>query len=129
MLSLIWTEITDNIWKARNDLVHHGNNLTKMAEESRIDKRLIWYHTNKQEVLARVDYGLTTYDTDALHTMTLTSKRERIRQLDVAKSAFDIEKSMRDKGQHTITRFLVPKHSQGEATTDDNNNIGPHRAD
>ena len=117
LINFIWTDITGSIWKARNDLVHHGNNLTKLADESRIDERLIWYHTNKQEVLARVDYGLTAYDIDTLHTMTLTSKRERVRQLDVAKSAFDIEKSLSDKGQHTISRFLVPKQSKGENTT------------
>ena len=56
-----------------------------------------------------VDYGLTAYDIDALHTLMLESKRERLRQLQVAKAAFDIEKTMAGKGQHTIRRISPQK--------------------
>ena len=116
LIYFIWIEITDSLWKARNDIVHHGNNLNRQADESRIDRSLIWYHTNKQEVLARVDYGLVAYDIEALHTLTLASKRERLRQLDTAKSAFDIEKSIRATGQHTITKFLLPKQPRHDSS-------------
>lgn len=42
LLFFIWIEITLKIWATRNDIVHHGNNLTKQAEESRTDRQLRW---------------------------------------------------------------------------------------
>ena len=40
---IMWTEIVDKVWKARNDIVHRGNNLNRQADESRIDRELRWY--------------------------------------------------------------------------------------
>ena len=34
---VMWTEIVDKIWRARNDIVHRSNNLNRQADESRID--------------------------------------------------------------------------------------------
>jgi hypothetical protein len=119
----IWTEVTDTIWRTRNDIVHHGTNLNRLQDESRIDRSLIWFQRNKREALARTDYGLTTYDIDALHILTLASKRERLRQLQVAKAAFDIEKTMAGKGQHTITRYFTTKTTSSTQATDDDPQI------
>ena len=111
------------MWRTRNDIVHHGTNLNRLQDESRIDRSLIWFQRNQREALARTDYGLTTYDIDALHILTLASKRERLRQLQVAKAAFDIEKTMAGKGQHTITRYFTTKTTSSTQATDDDPQI------
>ena len=64
--------------------MHHSNNLTWQADKSRLDSQLLWYKHNRQEVLSRLDYRLVLYDAEALHTLTIASKRERVRQLDIA---------------------------------------------
>jgi len=128
LIYIIWTEVTNNIWIARNDIVHHGNNLNRQRDESRIDRSLIWYQRNKREALARVDYGLTAYDIDALHTLTLASKRERLRQLRVAKAAFDIEKTMAGKGQHTITWYFTTKITDSKQATENDPQISSNKA-
>ena len=58
-------------------------------------------------MLARTDYGMVRFDIEAIHTMTLASKRERLRQLEVAEATYAIEKQARDAGQQIITRFFV----------------------
>ena len=113
----IWTEVTNSIWTARNEIVHYGNNLSRQADESRIDRRLTWFYLNHREVLAHTDYRLVRFDIEALHTMTLASKRERLRQLEVAEATYKIEKQARDAGQQIITRFFVSKKIREEGIT------------
>lgn len=115
-LFFLWTEVTLKIWDARNDIVHHGNNLTRQADESRVDRTLRWYKFNHQDVLARTDFRLTNYNPDELHIMTLATKKERVRQLEIAKTAHTLECRARAKGLHTITRFLIrkPEVQQGD---------------
>ena len=55
---IMWTEIVDKVWKARNDIVHRSNNLNRQADESRIDRDLRWYGNHYQDVLARQDFKL-----------------------------------------------------------------------
>jgi hypothetical protein len=33
LIYFIWTEVVDTIWKLRNSIVHHRNNLNRQAEE------------------------------------------------------------------------------------------------
>ena len=113
-LFIIWTEIVDTIWRARNDIVHHSNNLNRQADASRIDRCLRWYGNHYRDVLARQDFKLVDYGIDDLYVMTLASKRERLRQLDLAKKAHDIEINVRAGGQNAITQYFAPK---GEVQT------------
>lgn len=48
--------------------------------------------------------------------MTLATKKERVRQLEIAKMAHTLECRARAKGLHTITRFLIrkPEIQQGD---------------
>lgn len=121
----LWIEVTNSIWKARNEVVHHSNNLTRQVDESRLDRLLLWYKHNRQEALSRLDYRLVSYDVDTLHTLTLASKRERVRQLDIAKTSYELEQKLRDQGQQMITRYFIStnlasdSNSQTEVTATD----------
>ena len=103
---IMWTEIVDKIWRARNDIVHHGDNLNRQADKSRIDGSLRWYKDHHRDVLARQDYKLTEYEPEELHVMNLATKRERLQQLDIAKKAFAIENQMRARGQNTLKKYF-----------------------
>lgn len=117
-LFFIWTEVTLKIWEARNDIVHRGNNLTRQADESRVDRQQGWYKFNHQDALARTDFRLTNYNPDELHLMTLATKKERVRQLEIARKAHALECAARAKGQHTITRFLTRHQPDTQAGED-----------
>lgn len=117
LLYFIWFEITDVMWRARNDIVHHGNNLTRQADESRIDRQLIWFKDNHTMTIARTDFRLASYDVDSLHTLTLQSKRERLRQLNVAKAAFELEQKITAQGQQMITHYFTARHTQTIGTS------------
>jgi hypothetical protein len=47
------------------------------------------------------------YDAEALHTLTIASKRERVQQLDIATASFELEQTLRDQGQQIITRYFI----------------------
>ena len=113
----VWVDSTDAIWRARNDIVHHGNNLNRQADESRIDRRLRWFKFNHQDVLARTDFHLTHYNPDELHVMPLAIKRERLRQLDIAQKAYALECKLKDAGLQKITRYFKTKQSMTETST------------
>ena len=103
---MMWTEIVDKIWRARNEIVHHGNNLNRQVDESHIDRRLRWYKDHHQDILAHQDFNLTAYDLCELHILTLASKREHLRQLDIAKKRYSIETQLWAKGQRVITQYF-----------------------
>lgn len=121
LVLFIWTDVTNAIWTERNDIVHHGNNLNRQADESRVDRRLTWYKMNCQEVLARTDFRLTSFDLESLHTMPLPIKRERLRQLDIAKAAHELECKLQVKGQQMITRFFISSKLKEDGVLHDEN--------
>ena len=90
----------------------------RQADESRVDRQQGWYKFNHQDALARTDFRLTNYDLDELHLMTLATKKERVRQLEIARKAPALECAARAKGQHTITRLLTRHQPDTQAGED-----------
>ncbi len=58
LMPFIWTDITDALWRAWNELVHHPRNLTDLATDDELADQLLWYSTHHQDVLAPSDYLL-----------------------------------------------------------------------
>ena len=63
---------------------------------------------HKQDLLAYCDQGLADIDLSTLHRMKRKTKRAWVHHLDIARKAFDNERTQVANGQSVITRFLVP---------------------
>jgi hypothetical protein len=104
---LVWDYWAFPIWKTRNDILHGPNNKYTMAENNNLSERILWYVENKAYVLAQGDQFMASIDVSRLHKMRRETKKAWVKHLDKLRSAFDIEKATRAKGQNAITQYLV----------------------
>jgi len=108
MIFFLWVEVTDSIWRVRNELVHKTKNLNDMAQEGIINDQLRWYLSNYRTALSRHDYKLLNrINVEELDLIPLRTKRQWIHHLKIAQQAFDIEKSTLEPGQQLLTRYFT----------------------
>ena len=107
MILFLWFDVTDALWRVRNDIVHHSQNLNELAQEGMLDDQLKWYLSHYRTVLSRHDYKTATrYTVDDLDAIPLRTKRQWIHHLEVARTAFDQEKITLAPGQQLLTNYF-----------------------
>ena len=106
LLSLVWTEVFEQLWLQRCEILHERQNQYRIAEDDQLARRLIWYIQHKREVLSIYDQPLARFDTSSIHRMRPYQRREWIRHLDIAKAAYEKEKFQLERNQPVITRYL-----------------------
>ena len=100
MISFLWFDVTDALRRVQNNIVHQSQNLIELAQEGMLDNQLRWYLSNYRTVLSRHDYKLATrFTVEGLVAMPLRMKRQWIHHLEVARKAFDLEKTILAPGQ------------------------------
>lgn len=111
LIHFLLNDLTDNLWWKRNNLVHRTQNLTDLATEASLDNRLLWYTSNKYDLLLTAsDHHLAWFTADTLLTMTLRSKKAWVKHLQAAEAAFALEKThCPSSWQRRITDFFVTK--------------------
>ncbi len=68
---------------------------------------LHWYLSNYRTMLSRYDYKLASrFTAEDLGTMTMRTKRQWIHHLDVARTAYDLEKATVAPGQQLLTKYF-----------------------
>jgi len=107
LIKFLLDDFTDSLWRTRNDLVHRAQNLTDLATEASIDERLLWYTSNKHDLLATTDHHLARFTEDTLLTMSLRTKKAWMKHLQAAEAAYTLEKAQCPSGQRLITDFFT----------------------
>ncbi|KAL3762232.1 hypothetical protein ACHAWU_004770 [Discostella pseudostelligera] len=107
LIKFLLNDFTDSLWRTRNDLVHRAQNLTDLATEASIDERLLWYTSNKHDLLATTDHHLARFTEDTLLTMSLRTKKAWMKHLQAAEAAYTLEKAQCPSGQRLITDFFT----------------------
>ncbi len=107
LIWFLWHDFVTPIWKVRNDLLHCSQNMTISATEAKLDERLCWFLDNKHTALSRMDLFLTRYSREDLPSLTLNTKKEWVRHLEHAKTAWDIERLQANKGQTVLTKIFT----------------------
>lgn len=107
LIYFIWNDITDTLWRTRNELVHHTHNLTDLATEDDLAARLTWYLGNYRDVLAPSDHHLVRFNTQDIQTWSLPIRKEWLQHLMAADAAFTLERNLRPPGQPLITDYFT----------------------
>lgn len=107
IIRFLWNDLIRPIWDTRNQILHRSTNLATSTLASRLDERLQWFLHNKLTALSRADQFLVHYLSTDIPTMTTPSKRERVRHLEVAQNAWEIERLQRQRGQTVLTSFFT----------------------
>ena len=67
LLTLLWDDICEPIWKARCNIKHNTKNISSLDEMSSLADKPMWYHQHQDEVLDYchrflVDYTLSNVE-------------------------------------------------------------------
>ena len=103
---MLWIEWVEPIWHTRNDILHGGHNNTNDAESQRLADRLLWYRSHRENLLAHHDQSLARFDLTSIQKMRRGTRRECVRQLDIARVAYEKEKFQIGQGQSTLHRYF-----------------------
>jgi hypothetical protein len=68
-----------------------------------------WYLANHSRVLSHNDRQLINFINDDLPSIPIHAKKEWVRQLDVAKAAWDMERLQIRSGQTVLTNYFQPQ--------------------
>ena len=109
LIHTLWIDITDSLWRTRNDITHNGVNLHTLAQERETDAKLQWYLTHFREVLSRNDYSLIDHLLlSPLDNLSLRIKQQWLYHLEAAKAAYAASLSQPVNGQRLLTQYFRP---------------------
>jgi len=107
LIYFLWFDMTDSLWRVRNEIVHKAHNLNQLAQEADIDDRIRWYLSNYRGVLSHHDYRLITrLSSTPLEVTPLRTKQQWLYHLETARKAFDNEKLTLAPGQRLLTHYF-----------------------
>ena len=106
LLRILWDHLIDPLWTTRNDILHRHTNYISEGLHAELGDRLAWYTRHKDE-LSRRDQSLANHTPSQIEAMTTSQRREWIRHLDVARSAWAKERTIIEKGQRLITQYFT----------------------
>ena len=105
VLSIIWLDFTDQIWRARNDIAHHKESLARQAEDETWRTQLEWFLTHPESISPN-DQWLLNFTKEGIALMTSYIRKRLVRNLEKVRNVFANELSLRSKGQQVITKFF-----------------------
>jgi len=107
LIYFIWNDITDTLWRTRNELVHHTHNLTDLATGDDLADKLTWYLGHYRDVLTPSGHHLVNFTAQDIQTWPLPTRKEWLQHLMAAEAAFTLERNLRPPGQPLITDYFT----------------------
>jgi hypothetical protein len=105
VLSTLWLDFTDQIWRARNDIAHKKESLSRQAEEETRKTQLEWFLTHPQSI-APNDQWLLNFTAEGISQMSGNIRKRLVKNLERVQKVFANELSLRCKGQKVITQYF-----------------------
>ena len=91
---MMWMDVVEHFWTVRNDILHHQKKFDEIEEE-RMAQRILWYVKNKHNIMSVHDQFLARFDETQVNSMKRAQKREWLRHFDVAREAYNKDKTQR----------------------------------
>lgn len=105
VLSTLWLDFTDQLWRARNDVAHKKESFARQAEDAQWKTQLEWFLTHPEHIAPR-DQWLLNFTTEAIEQMTSLVRKRLVTNLETVRKAYVNELTLRSKGQRVITQFF-----------------------
>jgi hypothetical protein len=105
VLSTLWLDFTDQLWRARNDVAHKKESFARQAEDAQWKTQLEWFLTHPEHIAPK-DQWLLNFTTEAIEQMTSLVRKQLVTNLETVRKAYVNELTLRSKGQRVITQFF-----------------------
>ena len=106
VLSLLWDNVCEKMWKTRCNIKHSPNNKATPHELQQLQDKLIWYLRHQDEVLDYRHRFLAQYTTEDVSRWSRATRKAKLESLNNASQYYKTECTQRASGQLTIFTWL-----------------------
>ena len=106
LLSLLWDDICEPIWKTRCRIKHDTTNFSTVDEMSSLAEKLMWYQRHQDEVLDYRHRFLINYTLSDIERWTRITRTSKVTILDNAMRFHKTECEQSAQQQSTIYDWL-----------------------
>ena len=106
LLTLLWGEICEPIWKASCNSKHNAKKISTLDKSSSLPDKLRWYHQQQDEVLDCWHRFLVDYDPGDVEHWTRITRTSKITLLDNAIQSYKVECKQSTCQQSTIYDWM-----------------------
>ena len=106
ILALIWDEICERLWEARNNILHSDKNHVKQDDMSILESNLLWYKRHQEEVLDYRHRFLADFSAEDVGKWSRATRRAKVELLNNARKYYETECNQRARNQSTIFDWL-----------------------
>ena len=107
LLTLLWDEICEPIWAARNNIKFHKKNFSSLDEMSTLSDKLHWYQRHQDEVLDYRHRFLVDYSSEDVGHWTRATRRAKLEMLNNARKFYEVECKQNAQQQTTIYNWMA----------------------
>jgi len=68
LLAMLWDEICEKVWDARNEILHSSKNKASADEMQTLEEKLLWYRRKPFSLWVSPIVFLTSYSLQSHHT-------------------------------------------------------------
>jgi ribonuclease HI len=111
LIRILWDYLIAPLWATRNDILHRHSNYVSENTHAQLGDRLIWYTRHREELDIR-DQFLARHTLAQIEAMTTSQRREWVRHLDTARTAWAKERNTIASGQRLITQYFQRRDNE-----------------
>ena len=102
LVTLLWDDICEPIWKARCNIKHNTKNFSTLDDMASLVDKLKWYHQHQDEVLDYQHRFLVDYTLSNVERWTCVTRMLKAAMLDNVMQFYKVECSQSAHYQLTI---------------------------
>ncbi len=103
---MIWFDIAQPQWHARNRVAHGPNSNTNRIESARMAEKLVWYNMHRHELLPAEQKVLAERNLQEILRMRSATRRAWLHHLEIVTEAWEKRKYHRENNQRTLAEFF-----------------------
>jgi hypothetical protein len=108
LLTTVWDTIFEPLWTCRNNILHKQSNFRTVADDSELSRKLTWFSTHQNSVLAYHLRHFADITPDDLRQWSRPTKRARVLLLEAAQRRLIIQRKQQLKHQRVLSEFFQP---------------------
>jgi len=127
VLSSLWDNMCEQMWKTRCNIKHSPNNKATPHELQQLQDKLLWYLRHREEVLDYRHRFLAQYNPEDVSRWSRATRRAKLESLNNASQYYRTECTQRAQGQTTIFNWLnqFTRLRSGRMVNTGVNNLSP----
>jgi len=102
VLSILWENLCEPIWKARNEVKHSKSSCTSQDKLTQMAERHLWYQRHQDDVLDYRHIILAAFHADDVGRWSKATRTAKLTMLDNAQCFYEMQQDLWTQHQSTM---------------------------